>query len=267
MWYEAIVELGHAYWKNGVSIGMLGTLIYLALKLRKIKQLLRRFLPFLFDEDSEIREYVQNQRIIMENQRLIMAAMGVDPVCLPVMGNAIISAHTKKPSALMFAAWRTSQLGAFFLVHYVVDQGRSSFTKLNIHWRKRQMKKWLKPDSLTVIGGVLAVAVSRYFGFEIDPANILAAVVLLIGFIKAHELVTVVRDANGLPSGFRLNSRKTIFTLVAFAGVVADTAFKFNLPMELILTVAAAVTGYNYLEATKDAKLAEAEGAEARQTY
>jgi len=129
------------------------------------------------------------------------------------------------------------------------------------------MKKWFKPDALTVFGGILAASVNRYFGFDIDPANILAVAVLLLGFFKAHELVTVVRDANGLPSSFRINSRKTIFTAIAFALVVADQAFKLNLSMELILAATAAVTGYNYIEATKDVKSAEAEGEDARQMY
>lgn len=129
------------------------------------------------------------------------------------------------------------------------------------------MKKWIKPDSLTIFGGVLIAAANKYFGFEIDPANILAAVVLLVGYIKSHELVSVVRDANGLPSKIKINSRKTIFTAVAFACVVADALLKLNLPMDLLLTVAAAVTGYNYLESTKDAKAAEAEGTEAKQSH
>jgi hypothetical protein len=114
---------------------------------------------------------------------------------------------------------------------------------------------------------IILVAVKRYFGFEIDPANIIGAAVLLIGYFKANELVTVVRDANGLPSGFRLNSRKFIFTIVAFVFVVIDAAFGLNLSMETIMAIVAAVTGYNYLEANKDAKTAEAEGADARQTY
>lgn len=129
------------------------------------------------------------------------------------------------------------------------------------------MKKWIKPDSITAIIGVLLVAVNRYFGFEIDPANILGAAVLLIGYFKANELVTVTRDANGLPSGFRFNSRKTIFTAVGFLFVIADTALGWDMTMETILPVVAAITGYNYLEANRDAKEAEAEGESGRQTY
>lgn len=129
------------------------------------------------------------------------------------------------------------------------------------------MKKWIRPDALTVLGGILATATTRYFGIEIDPANILAAAILLLGYFKAHEYVTVVRDANGLPTSFRMNSRKFIFTLVAFILIAADIALKLNLGTELIFTITAGVTGYNYAEGKKDAKTAEAEGADARQSF
>lgn len=129
------------------------------------------------------------------------------------------------------------------------------------------MKKWLRPDALSVIGGVLAAALARFLGVDIDPANLVAIVVLLLGYFKANEFVTIVRDANGLPVSFRANSRKFIFTAVAFALIAADIALQLNLGNELIFAVTAAVTGYNYAEARKDAKEAEHEAEESRQTY
>ncbi|WP_271751580.1 hypothetical protein [Cohnella sp. JJ-181] len=129
------------------------------------------------------------------------------------------------------------------------------------------MKKWFRPDVLTIIGGVLVTAANRLFDLELDPTNIIAAAVLLLGYFKAHEYVTVVRDANGLPTGYKLNSRKLIFTAVAFAIIVVDTIYKLGLSMEIVLTLAGVATGYNYLEAKKDVKTAEAEGADARQAH
>jgi hypothetical protein len=263
MWYDAILEIAHAVWKNGLSVGTIGTVVYVLLKFRKIKQRLRRYLPFLFD-DSEMKTYVENQHVIMENQRRIMAALGVLPACPE-------NAHTWRTSSDSASGRRMSSIfswAARLRAHAAAARAKLSITKSNISNRRMKiMKKWIKPDSLTVIGGVIAAAVSKYFGFEIDPANILGAVVLLVGYIKAHELVTVTRDANGLPSGFRVNSRKTIFTAVGFAVMVANVAFGWNLSLELILTLSAGITGYNYFEATKDVKAAEAEAADAKQTY
>jgi hypothetical protein len=262
MWYDAILELAHAIWKNGLSLGTVGTLIYVALKQRKIRSSLKRYFPFLFSDEKEVREYVANQHLIMENQRRMMTAMGVEPACPE---NAVISrtssGSTRARKAFFLLSWAES-----LHVRAAVARGMSSTTISN-QWRKIHMKKWIKPDSLTAFGAVIIAAVNRYFGFEIDPANLIAAAVLLIGYFKSQELVTVVRDANGLPSGFRLNSRKLIFTAVAFLCVVLDELFKLGLSTEILLAVAAGVTGANYLEANKDVKQAEAEGADARNLY
>jgi N-acetylmuramoyl-L-alanine amidase len=44
-----------------------------------MKKHLKRCLPFLFQDDNEIKEYVQNQLVIMKNQQQIMLALGVEP--------------------------------------------------------------------------------------------------------------------------------------------------------------------------------------------
>jgi hypothetical protein len=262
---ESVVEKG---WGIGL-ISSLGTLLYAVFKVRGIKRRIKRFAPYLFDDDPLPEAYVNNQMIIMENQRRIMAAMGVVPACPPeAPRNATMSSRSKKPSARRYVAWRTSSLGAFFLARCAALGGMSLFTKSIIRrLREMNMKKWIRPDTLTIFAGVLVAAANQYFGIQIDPANILGAAVLLLGYFKSHELITVVRDANGLPSSFRINSRKFIFTAVAFSIVVVNVAMKWDLPQDVILAIAGAVTGYNYLEAQKDAKTAEAEGADARQTF
>jgi N-acetylmuramoyl-L-alanine amidase len=44
-----------------------------------MKKHLKRCLPFLFQDDNEVKEYVQNQILIMQNQQQIMLALGVEP--------------------------------------------------------------------------------------------------------------------------------------------------------------------------------------------
>ena len=264
MWYDAILEIAHSILKNGLSLGTLGTAVYVLLKIRKIKRRLSRFLPVLFEDESEVREYVGNQQIIMENQRRIMAALGVEPACpgdARTLRTFSGSATGRRTSSIFSWAERLRARAA-------AARGPSCITSFNFEKRRmKNIKKWIKPDSLTVIAGAIVAAFSRYFGIEIDPSNILAAVILLLGYFKAHEYVTVVRDANGLPTGFRVNSRKLIFTGVAFLLIVADEVLKLNLGNELIFTITAAVTGYNYAEGQRDAKAAEAEGEEAKQMY
>lgn len=260
--YDLIVELAHAVWKNGLSLSALGTAIYVLLKQRRVKQALRRVVPWLLSDDSEVKAYIANQLVIMENQRRTMAALGVEPLWPE-------NAHTSKTSRSFRRALKTfsiSFLAARSRARAAAAQELLSITNSNMR-RKRTMKKWLRADSLTVIGAAAAAAATRLLGVEIDLTNLAAAALVLLGYFKAHEYVTVVRGANGLPIGFKANSRKLIFTLVAFGLIVADELFKLQLGNELIFTLTAAVTGYNLVEGKKDAKEAEQEGAEARQTY
>ncbi|AZN43352.1 hypothetical protein [Paenibacillus albus] len=262
--YDLVLELAHTIWKNGLSLSALGIAAYVLLKQRKVKRALRRLLPWLLEDDSEIKPYIVNQLIIMENQRRAMAALGVESLCPQ---NAVTS-QTSRGYLRALRTFFTYSWRARLPAHAAATQNNQSI--INSHTsnrRKKLMKKWIKPDSLTVIGGALAAATTRYFGVEIDPANILAAAILLLGYFKANEYVTVVRGGNGLPTGFNVNSRKLIFTLIAFGLIVADEMLKLKLGNELIFTITAAVTGFNYAESKKDAKQAEQESMDARQMH
>ncbi|QJC52892.1 hypothetical protein HGI30_15840 [Paenibacillus albicereus] len=262
--YDLIIELAHTVWKNGLSLSALGTAVYVLLKQRKVKQALRRVVPWLLSDDSEVKAYVANQLVIMENQRRTMAALGVDPLWPE-------DARTSKTSRSFRRALKTfsiSFLAARSRARAAAAKELLSVTNSTTSKRRKQtMKKWLRPDSLTVIGAAAAAAATRLLGVEIDLTNLAAATLVLLGYLKANEYVTVVRGANGLPIGFKANSRKLVFTLTAFGLIVADELFKLQLGNELIFTLTAAVTGYNLVEGKKDAKEAEQEGAEARQTY
>lgn len=64
--YDLIIEMIHTLWKNGFSLTALGTAVYVLLKQRKVKKRLRRFIPWLLDDESEIKAYIHNQHLIME---------------------------------------------------------------------------------------------------------------------------------------------------------------------------------------------------------
>ncbi|MGK9250824.1 hypothetical protein [Paenibacillus humicus] len=262
--YDLIIELAHAVWKNGLSLSALGTAVYVLLKQRKVKQALRRVVPWLLSDDSEVKAYIANQLIIMENQRRTMAVLGVDPVCPEDASISKTSKSFRRALRTFFISFSAARSRALAAV------GREPLFTTNStisKRRKQKMKKWFKADSLTVLGAAAAAAATRFFGVEIDVTNIAAAAIILLGYFKAHEYVTVVRGANGLPVGFKANSRKFIFTIVAFGLIAADELFKLGLGNELIFTLTAAVTGYNLVEGKKDAKQAEQEGTDASQSF
>jgi hypothetical protein len=260
--YDAVLEVAHTLWKNGLSLSALGTAVYVLLKQRRVKRVLRRLLPWILSDESEVKAYIANQQIIMENQRRIMAALGVKPAC----PNAVTS-ETSTSFPVGRRTFSTLSWAARSRVRAAAGRETSSITSSTIMRRMIPMKKWIKPDTIAIIGGILAAALARMLGVEIEPTNFVAAVVVLAGYFKAHEFITIVRDANGLPVSFRVNSRKFIFTSVAFALIVADIVLELNLGNELIFAITAAVTGYNFVEARKDAAEAEHEADEARQIH
>lgn len=255
--YDYLLGMIEAFVRYGMSPTALVVALVAFFRTKRFKRFLGRRIPALFRDDADVLNYQARQIRIERKLDEIAAHMGVGGGWNA--GEPDYTGNTARN--LLRSLWADIFRAGF--ANGFIRQTRSLF----ISRRKNQMKKWIKPDSITAIVGVLLAAVNRYFGFEIDPANILGAAVLLIGYFKANELVIVTRDAKGLPSGFRVNSRKTIFTSVGFLFVAADVALGWNLTMDTILTVVAAITGYNYLEANRDVKEAEAEGDEARQMY
>lgn len=254
--YDYFLSAIESFIRYGVSPTALVVALIAFFRTKRFKRLLARRFPWLFRDEMDVLNYQARQIRIERKLDTIAAHMGVRE-CHVESKSSSIDTVSRSIMPLPVVGWYAR----------FVNVRMDLITKI-IHLRRNnKMKKWIKPDSLTAYGAVIIVAINRYFGFEIDPANIIGAAVLLIGYFKSQELVTVVRDANGLPSGFRLNSRKLIFTMVAFLFVVVDELFKLGLPTDIIMIVAAAVTGANYLEAKKDVKQAEAEGADARQLY
>lgn len=91
MYYDAALEIAHTIWKNGLSLSALGTALYVLLRQKKVKRMLAKAFPWLRDDDSEIKEYVSNQVVIMENQRremhnqrLIMETLVVEGWAAPL---------------------------------------------------------------------------------------------------------------------------------------------------------------------------------------
>lgn len=77
--YDFLVDLIHTLFKNGLTLSSLGAVVFLILKQRKMKAQLKKFLPWMFQDDNEIKAYMANQIVIMRNQEIIMRGMGLEP--------------------------------------------------------------------------------------------------------------------------------------------------------------------------------------------
>jgi uncharacterized membrane protein len=143
--YDLLLEMSHTVWKNGLTLSALGTALYVLLKQRKVKKRLRKFLPWILDDDSEIKEYVQNQKIIMEQLNLLLQERGIvwDAKRL---GMKDYTTNGKTSS--------TSRWVAFFYAHFAGLR-----MKFNTKRGMRRMNKFKSRKFwLTVVTALLVIA-------------------------------------------------------------------------------------------------------------
>lgn len=80
MYYDLGLTIIETIFKKGWHlVSLIGVVIVFFFKQRKTKKRIEKHFPWLFGDDSEIKEYVRNQIVIMKNQEKIMLALGVEP--------------------------------------------------------------------------------------------------------------------------------------------------------------------------------------------
>ncbi|MFD1136722.1 N-acetylmuramoyl-L-alanine amidase [Paenibacillus urinalis] len=99
--YDLIVSLGETLFKNGLTLSSLGAVVFLLLKQRKTKKRLMKVLPFLFHEESEVKEYQLNQEIIKHNLQIMMKGMGLQWV-VPTSSKSSANTVTKQRGLFSF---------------------------------------------------------------------------------------------------------------------------------------------------------------------
>lgn len=75
--YDWIIDSLNAVWRHGWSLTALGTAIFALLKQRKVKAQLRKLIPWLIADDSEFRQYVQNQQRIESKIDVLLEREGI----------------------------------------------------------------------------------------------------------------------------------------------------------------------------------------------
>ncbi|MFK4167253.1 N-acetylmuramoyl-L-alanine amidase [Paenibacillus lautus] len=76
--YDLLIGLFEAIFRHGWSLSTAGAIVFLLLKQKKMKKRLKKYLPFMFSEDSEVAVYIGNQLVIMKNIELIMKEMNIE---------------------------------------------------------------------------------------------------------------------------------------------------------------------------------------------
>ncbi|WP_216651739.1 hypothetical protein [Paenibacillus sp. NEAU-GSW1] len=171
--YDIIIELAHALWKNGFSLTALGTAVFVLLKQRIVKKKLRRYIPWLLEDDSEVKEYVHNQRLIMER--------------LGIPWNATSGEEKPKDSADKRKPLSRSHLETFTTAH-----GAELPTILR---RKRLMKKLKSRKFILAVVGAGLIVANDGLDLGINSDTVIAFAGLLATWIVGESAVDAKRAA------------------------------------------------------------------------
>jgi hypothetical protein len=218
----------------------------------------RKHFPWLFKPNSEVKEYVNNQRIIMENQRLMMEHMGVSGWDAHYEQVSKSQGVTDGQKSNLKPTW-VALARARIIGGYILQMVRSNHSKTK--GENIRMKKWIRPDKLTIIFGSLATAANEFLGTGIESGNIAAFFVILFTYLKSNEIINITRYSHGLPVEFRVNSSKLWFTLIGLGLTFYKTYSGEVLSQESIYSIAAMISGYNVYEGNKDVQEAQKEAA------
>jgi len=166
MIYDFIIEVGHSIWKNGLSLSALGTALFVLLRQKKVKKKIAKAFPWLLSDDSEVKEYVSNQKRIESKLDALLRAGGIQ-------WNAeehALTGNTEKNLSI-------SSQGATSLVDSAKEYTRRMKTLLN--WRMERMKEYLKKLGRTKFQALLVSLV----------VNIASAVLFLTGTIDIDSVI------------------------------------------------------------------------------
>lgn len=168
--YDAILEILHGVWKNGFSLTALGTAVFVLLKQRKVKKRLRRYIPWLLEDDSEVKEFIHNQHLIMERLGIPFApTLQQDSLPTAKKKRELLSSHSEELS---------------------VAPGAGPYT----NWRLMKLKNKFKSRKfiLAVVGAALIIA-NDGLDLGIDQDTVLAFAGLLATWIVGESAVDARR--------------------------------------------------------------------------
>ena len=159
--YDFTIGLFESIVKHGLSWSTAAAVLFLILKQRAMKRKLKRYLPFMFKDEEVNPTYVNNQKTIMENQRMMMERMGLE-------WSGPESPMKPIPTSL-----------------------KKSY---QLSWRAMKMKNKLKSRKfwITILGAALVV-LNETFDLGLSPESQATIVAILISFILGESHVDAKR--------------------------------------------------------------------------
>lgn len=175
--YDFLVETLYALYRNGFSVTAIGAVAYVLLRQRRVKKRLKQYIPWLFEDESEVKGYIQNQHTIMENQKLIMERMGIE--ChVPMLKK---SSKDSAQKSVQRSPWHWTTLST------ARDVGKYT------HWRGKIMKKFKSRKFIIAVVGAILIVLNDGLDLGIDSNTVLAFAGLLATWIVGEAAVDAKR--------------------------------------------------------------------------
>lgn len=126
--YDILIGLFEAIFRHGWSLSTAGAIVFLLLKQKKLKKMLKKYLPFMFSDDSEVKIYIGNQLVIMKNLELIMKEMRIEPWAVNISEEEPQSSVKKQETCLPLS-WGT----------FITARGAENYTKRRDYKMKKKI--------------------------------------------------------------------------------------------------------------------------------
>lgn len=229
--YDLILELGQAITKHGLSLSALGTAIFVLLKQRKVKRLLRKRLPWLLRDDADVLNYQDRQIRIEAKVDALMSAGGIEwDAHSEITSKLPKVTDLKKRNSLYSLAGlsRAATIGVF-----ISPMGRFSHSKIRGESTPMKKKLYSRKLWMTILGSVVIV-LNQQLGIELSVDSIIGIGTLFMSFILGQSVV----DTNGLgqyaPLLEKLKSSKLWVSIIGSFLIALNDEYQWGLSAENI---------------------------------
>lgn len=187
--YDFILEVGHAIWKNGLTLSALGTALYVLLKQRKVKNKIRKYLPWLLSEDGETRQYIANQQRIESKIDALLRKEGIRWEDAGSNGTKTYPS-SEKTGSISFSPGALHARFVDKFITYITMKGRWTMEKL------KSRKFWL-----AVVSAALIIA-NDGLDLGVNNETVMAFAAIVIGWIFGESYIDgkkVKKDDDSIP--------------------------------------------------------------------
>ena len=183
--YDFLVDLFQVIWRNnGLSLYAGIGIVFVILRQRRFKKRIKKIIPWLFQDDSEVKNYVENQKRIESKLDLLLKERGLT-------WNAPISKRLE-------ANTQTNSSRRFILLQRGLSIVQYVKKRMNLR-RKRNMQKFKSRKFWMAVVTAILVVLNDGLDLGVDSETVLAFAGIVATWIIGESAVDATRkkgDAN-----------------------------------------------------------------------